>query len=149
MWEIATYGMSPYPGVDLTDVYHMLEKGYRMECPAGCPPKIYELMRQCWHWIPNDRPTFQEIHHSLEHMFQESSITEGGSDVVILMLLSANLHYSCINPLTPNDPYNGHTTPLTSKRCILYIYSTNIGTEYFKHGIYSPFFCLFKMQFVS
>jgi len=29
---------------------------------------------------------------------------------------------------------------LTDKRCILYIYSTNIGTEYFKHGIYSPFF---------
>ena len=25
---------------------------------------------------------------------------------------------------------------------ILYIYSTNIGTEYFKHGIYSPFFFL-------
>jgi len=24
--------------------------------------------------------------------------------------------------------------------CILYIYSTNIGTEYFKHGVYSPFF---------
>ena len=28
------------------------------------------------------------------------------------------------------------------KSCILYIYSTNIGTEYFKHGIYSPFFPL-------
>ena len=26
--------------------------------------------------------------------------------------------------------------------CILYIYSTNTGTEYFKHGIYSPFFTL-------
>ena len=39
------------------------------------------------------------------------------------------------NPLTPNDPYRGRTAPLTSKRCILYIYSTNIGTEYFKHGI--------------
>ena len=25
---------------------------------------------------------------------------------------------------------------------ILYIYSTNIGTEYFKHGIYSTFFAL-------
>ena len=45
-----------------------------------------------------------------------------------------------LNPLTPNDPYRGRTAPLTSKRCILYIYSTNIGTEYFKHGIYSPFF---------
>jgi len=55
---------------------------------------------------------------------------------------------SDINPLTPNDPYSGRTAPLTSKRCILYIYLTNTGNEYFKHGIYSPFF-LFKMQFVS
>lgn len=47
LWEIATYGMSPYPGVDLTDVYHMLESGYRMECPPGCPARVYELMRQC------------------------------------------------------------------------------------------------------
>jgi len=45
-----------------------------------------------------------------------------------------------VNPLTPNDPYSGRTAPLTSKRYILYIYSTNIGTEYFKHDIYSPFF---------
>ena len=44
------------------------------------------------------------------------------------------------NFLTPNDTYSGRTAPLTSKRCILYIYSTNISTEYFKHGIYSPFF---------
>ena len=46
------------------------------------------------------------------------------------------------NPLKLNDPYRGRTAPLTSKRCILYIYSTNIGTEYFEHGIYSPFFPL-------
>ena len=46
------------------------------------------------------------------------------------------------NRLTPNDPYMGRTAPLTSKRCILYIYSTNIGTEYFKHALYSPFFSL-------
>ena len=53
-----------------------------------------------------------------------------------------------INRLTPNDPYMGRTAPLTSKRYILYIYSTNIRTEYFKHALYPPFF-LFKMQFVS
>ena len=46
------------------------------------------------------------------------------------------------NPLTPNDRYSGCTAPLTSECCILYIYSTNIGTEYFKHDIYSPFFPL-------
>jgi len=42
-----------------------------------------------------------------------------------------------INPLKP--PYKGRTAQLTSKCCILYIYSTNIGTEYFKRGINSPF----------
>jgi hypothetical protein len=46
------------------------------------------------------------------------------------------------NPLTPNDPYMGRTAPLTSRHCILYIYSTNICTEYFKHAAHSPFFPL-------
>jgi len=52
-------------------------------------------------------------------------------------------HASCsVNLLTPNDDCSGRTTLLTSKLCILFIYSTNIGTEYFKHGVYSPFFPL-------
>jgi len=40
-----------------------------------------------------------------------------------------------LSPLKLNDTYRCRTAPLTSKRCILYIYSTNIDTEYFKHGI--------------
>jgi hypothetical protein len=51
-------------------------------------------------------------------------------------------HSSCcnvVNPLTPNDIYMCRTAPLTSRRCILYIYSTNIRTEYFKHSSHSPF----------
>ena len=47
-----------------------------------------------------------------------------------------------INRLTPNDPYMGRTETLTSKSYILYIYSTNIGTEYFRHALYSPLFSL-------
>ena len=50
--------------------------------------------------------------------------------------------YKQFNRLKPNEQYMGHTATLTSKRCILYIYSTNIGTEYFKHALYSPFFSL-------
>ena len=46
------------------------------------------------------------------------------------------------NPLTPNDHYSDRTAPLTSKLCFLYTYSSNIGTEYFKHGIYSLLFPL-------
>jgi len=39
-----------------------------------------------------------------------------------------------INHLTPNDHYMGRTAQLTSRCCILCIYSTNIRTEYFKHA---------------
>jgi len=46
------------------------------------------------------------------------------------------------NPLTLNDHYRGRTAPLTYKRFIVYIYSTNIGTGYFKLCIYCPFFSL-------
>jgi len=47
-----------------------------------------------------------------------------------------------MNPFTPNDHYSSRTAPITSKRCIVHIYATNIGTEYFKHRIYSLFFPL-------
>ncbi|XP_059906590.1 tyrosine-protein kinase ABL1 isoform X1 [Gadus macrocephalus] len=76
LWEIATYGMSPYPGIDLSQVYELLEKDYRMDRPEGCPEKVYELMRACWKWIPAERPSFAETHQAFETMFQESSISD-------------------------------------------------------------------------
>ena len=51
-----------------------------------------------------------------------------------VFIICSRLNFT-FNRLTPNDPYMGRTEPLTSKRCISYIYSTNIGTEYFKHAL--------------
>jgi hypothetical protein len=72
LWEIATFGKSPYPGVELSNVYHLLDNGYRMECPDECPEDVYKLMKICWEWDPNMRPTFKQIYSELENMFQES-----------------------------------------------------------------------------
>ena len=49
-----------------------------------------------------------------------------------------------VNPLAPNDIYIYicRTAQLTSRLCILNIYSRNIFTEYFKHAAHSPFFSL-------
>uniref|UniRef100_A0A3Q2HQ21 Tyrosine-protein kinase n=1 Tax=Equus caballus TaxID=9796 RepID=A0A3Q2HQ21_HORSE len=90
LWEIATYGMSPYPGIDLSQVYELLEKDYRMERPEGCPEKVYELMRACWQWNPSERPSFAEIHQAFETMFQESSISDDPLD-----------HEPAVSPLLP------------------------------------------------
>jgi predicted membrane protein len=47
-----------------------------------------------------------------------------------------------LNHLTPNGHFSGRTASLTSRCCILYMYSTNIRNEYFKHAAHSPFFSL-------
>ena len=66
------------------------------------------------------------------HTYRWPSRSQVGTGLILCIML--------VNRLTPNDPYMGRTAPLTSKRCILYIYSTNIGTENFKDALYSPFF---------
>ena len=55
-----------------------------------------------------------------------------------------------VNPSAPNDIYIRRTAQLTTRHCILNIYSTNILTEYFKHAActFSVFF-FFKMPFTS
>jgi hypothetical protein len=45
-----------------------------------------------------------------------------------------DIDYIAINPLAPNGHSSGRAAPLTSRRCILNVYSTNICTEYFKHA---------------
>ena len=54
-----------------------------------------------------------------------------------------------LNHLTPNGHYMGRTAQLTSRCCVLYIYSTNIRTEYFKTCCVISTFLLFKMPFIS
>jgi hypothetical protein len=56
--------------------------------------------------------------------------------------LTKNCWLNRLNPLPPNDLhvvpiyiYICRTAPLTCRRCILNIYSTNIRTEYFKHAV--------------
>jgi len=48
--------------------------------------------------------------------------------------MPTTLKIKLLNHLTPNGHYMGRTAQLTSRCCILYIYSTNIRTECFKHA---------------
>ena len=49
-----------------------------------------------------------------------------------------------LNRLAPNHVYIRRTAQLTSRRCVLNIYSTDILTEYFKRAAHSPVF--FSLQ---
>ena len=88
----------------------------------------------------NQFPVNSEIYHFDTR--QHANFHQPSVNVTKFQKGVSNLGAKVFNPLTPNDLYMSRTTPLTSKRCILYIYSTNIDPEYFKHALYSPFFSL-------
>ncbi|XP_044524524.1 tyrosine-protein kinase receptor UFO [Gracilinanus agilis] len=66
MWEIATRGQTPYPGVENSEIYDYLRQGHRLKQPLDCLDGLYELMSRCWSLSPRDRPTFAELREELE-----------------------------------------------------------------------------------
>ena len=91
--------------------------------------------------LNSNRPRFNSELVCAGLVVEEAALKQGFLQVHRFFQLSLFFHQcNIIIRLTPNDPYM--TAPLTFKRCILYIYSTNVGTEYFKHALYSPFFSL-------
>lgn len=61
LWEIATQGGSPYPGVPAERLYDMLMEGHRMSCPVACPRRFYDVMLSCWETKPSGRPSFSDL----------------------------------------------------------------------------------------
>ncbi|XP_054840629.1 tyrosine-protein kinase Mer isoform X2 [Eublepharis macularius] len=68
MWEIATRGMTPYPGVQNHEIYDYLFHGHRLKQPEGCLDELYEIMYSCWRTDPVDRPTFSELKLHLQKL---------------------------------------------------------------------------------
>ncbi|KFQ38101.1 Megakaryocyte-associated tyrosine-protein kinase, partial [Mesitornis unicolor] len=50
----------------LKEVTELLEQGYRMEPPEGCPPSVYTLMKSCWELEPGKRPSFKKLTEKLQ-----------------------------------------------------------------------------------
>jgi fyn-related kinase len=61
-----------FVGMTNAEVLHQVEHGYRMQCPQGCPPALYDIMLECWHKDPVKRPTFETLQWKLEDFFTMS-----------------------------------------------------------------------------
>ena len=87
---------------------------------------------------------------SLGEVGKEESFSSAGSrntftvrftvEHLVRRLICSQCHLSLT--LWRLTTYTCRTAQLTSRRCILNIYSTNILTEHFKHAAHSPFFSL-------
>ncbi|TWW66970.1 Tyrosine-protein kinase CSK [Takifugu flavidus] len=68
LWEIYSFGRVPYPRIPLKEVVPRVEKGYKMDAPDGCPPAVYDLMKQCWTLDSASRPSFRMLREKLQHI---------------------------------------------------------------------------------
>ncbi|XP_075456100.1 tyrosine-protein kinase SYK isoform X1 [Ascaphus truei] len=73
MWESYSYGQKPYKGMKGGDVSQMIESGKRMDCPAGCPSEIYNLMTLCWTYKVEERPTFATVETRLRNYYYDTA----------------------------------------------------------------------------
>ncbi|XP_043912003.1 fibroblast growth factor receptor 2 isoform X7 [Protopterus annectens] len=68
MWEIFTLGGSPYPGIPVEELFKLLKEGHRMDKPVNCTNELYMMMRDCWHAVPSQRPTFKQLVEDLDRI---------------------------------------------------------------------------------
>ncbi|XP_062065832.1 tyrosine-protein kinase Mer [Lepus europaeus] len=81
MWEIATRGMTPYPGVQNHEMYEYLLHGHRLTQPEGCLDQLYEIMYSCWAADPLDRPSFSMLRLQLEKLLESLPEVQDKADV--------------------------------------------------------------------
>ncbi|XP_053560202.1 fibroblast growth factor receptor 3 isoform X6 [Bombina bombina] len=76
LWEIFTLGGSPYPGIPVEELFKLLKEGHRMDKPANCTHELYMIMRECWHAVPSQRPTFKQLVEDLDRVLTVTSTDE-------------------------------------------------------------------------
>merc|ERR1719195_293993 len=74
LWEVMSLGYMPYPGRANQEVMQLVTNGGRLEPPNYCPGPLYGLMCQCWHPIPEERPTFATVLERLGYCLQDPEV---------------------------------------------------------------------------
>uniref|UniRef100_A0A667XFM9 receptor protein-tyrosine kinase n=1 Tax=Myripristis murdjan TaxID=586833 RepID=A0A667XFM9_9TELE len=84
MWEIATRGMTPYPGIQNHEIYDYLLEGHRLKQPADCLDELYEIMYSCWRADPLDRPFFPQLRKMLEKLTEKLPESSSKEDIIYI-----------------------------------------------------------------
>ncbi|CAI7999070.1 Tyrosine-protein kinase STK [Geodia barretti] len=65
MYEIWSLGHKPFETHTNPEAIKMVDKGYRLAPPPGCPRAIYQLMIKTWNPTPSERPMAETLSQNL------------------------------------------------------------------------------------
>ncbi|CAJ0576924.1 unnamed protein product, partial [Mesorhabditis spiculigera] len=73
LFELFTYGTSPYMAIDPERMLEHLKEGSRLELPEESPERITKLLASCSEFDAARRPNFQQIRSELYDLVSEST----------------------------------------------------------------------------
>ncbi|XP_007495324.2 vascular endothelial growth factor receptor 1 [Monodelphis domestica] len=105
LWEIFSLGASPYPGVQIDeDFCSRLKEGTRMRAPEYATSEIYQIMLDCWHKDPKERPRFSELVEKLGDLLQANVQKDGKDYIPLNNILTGNNGFAYPTPAF-SEPY--------------------------------------------
>uniref|UniRef100_A0A3Q3JIJ1 receptor protein-tyrosine kinase n=1 Tax=Monopterus albus TaxID=43700 RepID=A0A3Q3JIJ1_MONAL len=104
MWEIATRGQTPYPGVENSEIYDYLRQGNRLKQPPDCLDCIYALMFSCWLLSPKDRPSFESLRCELEKALEDLPDLQDPDEILYVNMDESSMELGAVGG---RDPIGG------------------------------------------
>lgn len=111
MWEIATRGQTPYPGVENSEIYDYLRQGNRLKQPPDCLDSIYSLMFSCWLLSPKDRPSFESLRCELEKALEDLPDPQDPDEILYVNMDESSMELGAVGGRDPT----GRSSPLCLK----------------------------------
>uniref|UniRef100_A0A667XZE1 receptor protein-tyrosine kinase n=1 Tax=Myripristis murdjan TaxID=586833 RepID=A0A667XZE1_9TELE len=108
MWEIATRGQTPYPGVENSEIYDYLRQGNRLKQPPDCLDSIYALMFSCWLLSPKDRPGFESLRCELEKALEDLPDPQDPDEILYVNMEESSSELGAVGG---RDPIRGPSPP--------------------------------------
>ncbi|XP_056296945.1 tyrosine-protein kinase receptor UFO [Pseudoliparis swirei] len=96
MWEIATRGQTPYPGVENSEIYDYLRQGNRLKQPPDCLDNIYALMFSCWLLSPKDRLSFERMRCELEKALGDLPDTQDPDEILYVNMDKSSMELGAV-----------------------------------------------------
>lgn len=101
MWEIATRGQTPYPGVENSEIYDYLRQGNRLKQPPDCLDCIYSIMFSCWLLSPKDRPSFESLRCELEKALEDLPDLQDPDEILYVNMDESSMELGAVGGRDP------------------------------------------------
>jgi hypothetical protein len=84
IWEIFSYGDTPYPTVMNAVMLYRLKSGMRLSKPLDCPAELYDVLKRCWAIATTHRPSFRIVEGQIaaietRHLISNPTVRDVGA----------------------------------------------------------------------